>query len=72
MTTEEIARQATVTPDTNLLARILRYMASVGMVREVDAGMWVQSDYGSNLADKRQSAGICHVSVYNLSSHRIT
>ncbi|KAI0903949.1 S-adenosyl-L-methionine-dependent methyltransferase [Ustulina deusta] len=61
MTTEEIATQTGVHPDINLLARILRYMASVGMIREVSAGLWAQSNYGSNLTDKRQRAGICHV-----------
>ncbi|KAI1174692.1 S-adenosyl-L-methionine-dependent methyltransferase [Nemania sp. FL0916] len=60
LTTDELARRTGIDPNTHLLARILRYMASIGMVREVGPGLWAQKNYGSNLIDKRQSAGVCH------------
>jgi len=63
MTTDEIASQTGTDPDRNLLYRLLQYMASVGIAREVSPGMWAQSNYGSNLVGKQQSAGICHVYV---------
>ncbi|KAI0197695.1 S-adenosyl-L-methionine-dependent methyltransferase [Astrocystis sublimbata] len=61
LTTAEIATQTGANPDLNLLSRILRYMASVSMIAEAGPGLWAQRNYGANLTDKRQCAGICHV-----------
>lgn len=45
-------------PDTKLLARIFRYLASLSFIREVDTGMWTASHLGNNLSGEGQSAGV--------------
>jgi hypothetical protein len=69
LTTENIAKKTGADPDIYLLARILRYMASIGMIREVRPGIWTQKNYGSNLTDARQSAGVCHALVFASAVH---
>ncbi|KAI5917917.1 S-adenosyl-L-methionine-dependent methyltransferase [Camillea tinctor] len=61
LSTAELARKTGKEPDLNLLARILKYMASVSLIREVGAGLWAASNYGNNLVDDSYSAGVCHV-----------
>ncbi|KAI2627279.1 S-adenosyl-L-methionine-dependent methyltransferase [Hypomontagnella submonticulosa] len=58
LSTEELARRSGKNPDTKLLARILRYLASLRMIREVDTGLWAASHFGNNLSGKGQSAGV--------------
>ncbi|KAI0847426.1 S-adenosyl-L-methionine-dependent methyltransferase [Daldinia vernicosa] len=72
LTTEELAEKSGKNPDRKLLARILRYLASLSMIREVDIGLWAASHFGNNLSGTGQSAGVasmvdnCFVSMVNL------
>ncbi|KAI1370511.1 S-adenosyl-L-methionine-dependent methyltransferase [Hypoxylon crocopeplum] len=59
LSTEELAKQSGKTPDTKLLARILRYLASFSLIREVDTDVWTASHFGNNLL--LQSAGVSHM-----------
>ncbi|KAI1778631.1 S-adenosyl-L-methionine-dependent methyltransferase [Hypoxylon cercidicola] len=59
LTTEEVARKSGKAPDQKLLARILRYLASLSLICEVDTGLWTASHFGNNLSGKGQSAGVC-------------
>ncbi|KAI0896411.1 S-adenosyl-L-methionine-dependent methyltransferase [Annulohypoxylon nitens] len=61
LSTDELAKRTGKNPDTKLLARILRYLASLSFVREVDTGVWTASHLGSNLSGKGQSAGVAHM-----------
>ncbi|KAI5861161.1 S-adenosyl-L-methionine-dependent methyltransferase [Durotheca rogersii] len=61
LTTEELTRGSGKAPDAKLLARVLRYLASFGFVREVGAGRWAASHLGDNLCGTGQSAGVCHM-----------
>ncbi|KAI0599114.1 S-adenosyl-L-methionine-dependent methyltransferase [Biscogniauxia sp. FL1348] len=62
LSTAELAQRTSARdPDPALLARILRYMASVGLVREAGAGLWAASNYGRNLVGEGYRAGVCHV-----------
>ncbi|KAI8957077.1 S-adenosyl-L-methionine-dependent methyltransferase [Daldinia sp. FL1419] len=72
LTTEELAIRSGRNPDRKLLARILRYLASLRMIREVNTGLWSASNFGNNLSGSGQSAGVasmvdnCFVSMVNL------
>ncbi|OTB10666.1 hypothetical protein K445DRAFT_322790 [Daldinia sp. EC12] len=72
LTTDQLAEKSGKDPDRKLLARILRYLASLSMVREVDTGLWAASHFGNNLSGTGQSAGVasmvdnCFVSMVNL------
>ncbi|KAI1658069.1 S-adenosyl-L-methionine-dependent methyltransferase [Daldinia decipiens] len=72
LTTEELAEKSGKNPDRKLLARILRYLASLSMIREVNTGLWTASHFGNNLSGNGQSAGVasmvdnCFVSMVNL------
>ncbi|KAI1466156.1 S-adenosyl-L-methionine-dependent methyltransferase [Daldinia caldariorum] len=72
LTTEQLAEKSGKDPDRKLLARILRYLASLSMVREVDVGLWAASHFGDNLSGTGQSAGVasmvdnCFVAMVNL------
>ncbi|KAI1808901.1 S-adenosyl-L-methionine-dependent methyltransferase [Daldinia bambusicola] len=72
LTTEQLAEKSGKDPDRKLLARILRYLASLSMVREVDVGLWAASHFGNNLSGIGQSAGVasmvdnCFVSMVSL------
>ncbi|KAI1643535.1 S-adenosyl-L-methionine-dependent methyltransferase [Daldinia loculata] len=72
LTTEELAEKSGKNPDRKLLARILRYLASLSMIREVNTGLWAASHFGNNLSGNGQSAGVasmvdnCFVSMVNL------
>ncbi|KAI1400582.1 S-adenosyl-L-methionine-dependent methyltransferase [Hypoxylon fuscum] len=58
LSTEDIAKMSGQNPDTKLLARIFRYLASLSFIREVDTGMWTASHLGNNLSGEGQSAGV--------------
>ncbi|KAK6950700.1 hypothetical protein Daesc_007225 [Daldinia eschscholtzii] len=72
LTTDQLAEKSGKDPDRKLLTRILRYLASLGMVREVDTGLWAASHFGNNLSGTGQSAGVasivdnCSVAMVNL------
>ncbi|KAI0099400.1 S-adenosyl-L-methionine-dependent methyltransferase [Daldinia grandis] len=61
LTTEELAKKSGKNPDRELLARILRYLASASMIREVDTDLWAASRFGNNLSGDGQSAGVAHM-----------
>ncbi|KAI2625672.1 S-adenosyl-L-methionine-dependent methyltransferase [Hypoxylon sp. NC1633] len=58
LSTEDLANQSGKSPDTKLLARILRYLASISLIREVGTGIWTASHFGNNLSGEGQSAGV--------------
>ncbi|KAI0386952.1 S-adenosyl-L-methionine-dependent methyltransferase [Hypomontagnella monticulosa] len=58
LSTEDLARQSGKNPDMKLLARVLRYLASLSMIREVDTELWTASQLGNNLSGKGESAGV--------------
>lgn len=60
LSTAELAARTGANPDAMLLARLLRQMAAVGQVREVDVGTWAASNCGRNLASPGLGAGACH------------
>ncbi|KAI1394294.1 S-adenosyl-L-methionine-dependent methyltransferase [Hypoxylon trugodes] len=72
LSTDELAKLSGKSPDTKLLARVLRYLASLSLVREVDTGVWTASRFGNNLSGEGQSAGVasmvdnCFVSMVTL------
>ncbi|KAI0106537.1 S-adenosyl-L-methionine-dependent methyltransferase [Hypoxylon sp. NC0597] len=61
LSTEELAKLSGKNPDTKLLSRILRYLASLSFVREVDTGVWAASHFGNNLSGEGQSAGVANM-----------
>ncbi|KAI2466453.1 S-adenosyl-L-methionine-dependent methyltransferase [Annulohypoxylon bovei var. microspora] len=61
LSTEELAKQSGKNPNRKLLARILRYLASLSFIREVDTGVWTASHLGNNLSGKGQSAGVANM-----------
>ncbi|KAI1418395.1 S-adenosyl-L-methionine-dependent methyltransferase [Hypoxylon sp. FL1857] len=61
LSTEELAKRSGKSPDTKLLARLLRYLASLSFIREVDTGIWATSRLGNNLSGEGQSAGVAHM-----------
>ncbi|KAI1452828.1 S-adenosyl-L-methionine-dependent methyltransferase [Annulohypoxylon moriforme] len=61
LSTEELAKQTGKNPNTKLLARVLRYLASLSFIREVDTGVWTASHLGNNLSGKGQSAGVANM-----------
>ncbi|KAI1499014.1 S-adenosyl-L-methionine-dependent methyltransferase [Biscogniauxia marginata] len=69
LSTLELARRTGKEPDVTLMTRILKYMASVGLVREVDVGMWTSSNYGNNLVEDGYSAGVCHANDNGLPAY---
>lgn len=58
LTTEDLASKSGKSPDRKLLARVLRYLASLSLIREVDTGLWTASHFGNNLSGKGQAAGV--------------
>ncbi|OTB00849.1 hypothetical protein M426DRAFT_323961 [Hypoxylon sp. CI-4A] len=72
LSTDELAKQTGLNPDPKLLARILRYLATLRLVHEVDTGVWTASHFGNNLTGEGQSAGVasmldnCAVSMISL------
>ncbi|KAI2606353.1 S-adenosyl-L-methionine-dependent methyltransferase [Hypoxylon fragiforme] len=58
LSTEEVAKRTGKSPNPHLLTRILRFLASVGMVREAGTGVWSSSHYGNNLSGEGEYAGI--------------
>ncbi len=63
--TEELGEKLHNGVDAGLLARLLRYMASVGLVEEVGVDTWAASNYGNNLIGDGQRAGICYTYVFH-------
>ncbi|OTA90006.1 hypothetical protein M434DRAFT_34002 [Hypoxylon sp. CO27-5] len=61
LSTEELAKLSGKNPDTRLLSRILRYLASLSFIREVDTGVWAASHLGNNLSGEGQSAGVANM-----------
>lgn len=61
LTTEDLANKSGKSPNHKLLARILRYLASLSLIREVDTDMWTASRFGNDLSGRGQSAGVCHM-----------
>ncbi|OTA70017.1 S-adenosyl-L-methionine-dependent methyltransferase [Hypoxylon sp. EC38] len=61
LSTEELAKLSGKNPDTKLLSRILRYLASLSFIREVDTGVWAASHLGNNLSGEGQSAGVANM-----------
>ncbi|KAI1140152.1 S-adenosyl-L-methionine-dependent methyltransferase [Hypoxylon sp. FL0543] len=61
LSTEELAKRSGKSPDTKLLARLLRYLASLSFIHEVDTGMWAASHLGNYLSGEGQSAGIANM-----------
>ncbi|KAI0885902.1 S-adenosyl-L-methionine-dependent methyltransferase [Annulohypoxylon maeteangense] len=58
LSTAELAKQTGKNPNPKLLARVLRYLASLSFIREVDSDIWTASHLGNNLLGKGQSAGV--------------
>ncbi|KAI1097741.1 S-adenosyl-L-methionine-dependent methyltransferase [Jackrogersella minutella] len=71
LTTEELATRTGKNPDIKLLARILRYLASLRFIREVGTGVWAASHLGINLSGEGQGAGVAAM-VDNCSLAMIT
>ncbi|KAL7623125.1 hypothetical protein AAE478_006806 [Parahypoxylon ruwenzoriense] len=61
LSTKELANKSGKNPDRKLLSRILRYLASLSLIREVGADVWAASHFGNNLSGTGQSAGVCHM-----------
>lgn len=57
--TDELGRNSGV--ESSLLLRLLKYMSSVGLVKEHDTGLWGPSNLGNNLAVRSIAAGVNHV-----------
>lgn len=63
-TTEELAEACSAEPD--LLLRLLKYMASIGLLKEQNIGLWAASNSTKNLSSRHVAAGVNHKYVMSV------